>query len=73
MCMKSYISSNLCKGDVGEFNQCQSQLQMLFADGLPGSVTEFMAYRLLYYIMQGSAVGKCKVDKKLTGKTFENS
>lgn len=53
-----HSKSNLCKGDVGEFNQCQSQLQMLFADGLPGSIAEFMAYRLLYYTMQGNAVGK---------------
>lgn len=38
------------KGDLGEYNQCQSQLRGLYALGLPGSVMEFLAYRILYLL-----------------------
>jgi hypothetical protein len=38
-------------GDLGEFNQCLSQLTALFAEGLgdPARVAEFTAYQILYY------------------------
>lgn len=35
-------------GDNAEYNQCQAQLAILYAKGLPGSHAEFGAYRLLY-------------------------
>lgn len=38
------------KGDLGEYNQCQSQLRGLYALGLKGCVTEFLAYRVLYLL-----------------------
>lgn len=38
------------KGDLGEYNQCQSQLRGLYALGIPGSVMEFLAYRILYLL-----------------------
>lgn len=38
------------KGDLGEYNQCQSQLRALYAHGLPGCVMEFLAYRILYLL-----------------------
>lgn len=38
------------KGDLGEYNQCQSQLRSLYAHGLPGCVMEFLAYRILYLL-----------------------
>lgn len=38
------------KGDLGEYNQCQSQLRVLYSHGLPGSAMEFLAYRILYLL-----------------------
>ncbi|WFD24163.1 hypothetical protein MEQU1_002860 [Malassezia equina] len=38
------------RGDLGEYNQCQSQLRTLYALGLPGAVHEFLAYRILYLL-----------------------
>lgn len=38
------------KGDLGEYNQCQSQLRVLYGYGLRGAVVEFTAYRILYLL-----------------------
>ncbi|KAL9933781.1 hypothetical protein V8E36_007439 [Tilletia maclaganii] len=38
------------KGDLGEYNQCQSQLRTLYAYNIPGSEMEFLAYRILYLL-----------------------
>ncbi|XP_057837465.2 SAC3 family protein A isoform X2 [Cryptomeria japonica] len=35
-------------GDMSEFNQCQSQLEGLYAEGIKGCHHEFAAYKLLY-------------------------
>lgn len=42
-------------GDGAEYNQCQTQLAILYAAGLPGSHAEFGGYRLLYQSVHAAA------------------
>ena len=45
---EAHARAALQYGDHAEYNQCQTQLNALHAEGLPGSRAEFLAYRLLY-------------------------
>ncbi|CAG8627034.1 10183_t:CDS:10, partial [Ambispora leptoticha] len=38
------------KGDLGEYNQCQTQLKTLYKQNIAGHIMEFTAYRLLYFL-----------------------
>lgn len=54
------------KGDLGEYNQCQSQLRELYKQNLGGHPTEFKAYRVLYYIYTNNKTDMNDVLSELT-------
>lgn len=52
-------------GDLGEYNQCQSQLRGLYAYGIKGSAMEFLAYRILYLLHTKNRRGESRIDDTL--------
>jgi hypothetical protein len=54
------------KGDLGEYNQCQTQLRALYSLKIGGHPSEFMAYRILYFIHTGNRTGLNEILAELT-------
>ena len=54
------------KGDLGEYNQCQSQLRALYNQSLGGHPAEFLAYRIIYLMYTRNQTDMNDVLKDLT-------
>jgi SAC3 family protein LENG8/THP3 len=56
----------LTVGDMGEYNQCQTQLRALYMQNLGGHPKEFLAYRILYLIYTCNRAGQSDLLADLT-------
>jgi hypothetical protein len=57
------------KGDLGEYNQCQSRLKELYDKGISGNSREFLGYRILYLLHTQNT---SEVSQLLTSLTDED-
>jgi hypothetical protein len=67
--------ARLCleNGDIIEFNQCQSNLKVLYNMGVPGNVMEFTAYRILYLLYERNNSSLVILYKDLTKEMKGNA
>lgn len=60
-------------GDLGEYNQCQTQLKQLYSKGIAGNSMEFLAYRILYMLHTQNRSGKKLFAYSLTAHDVNKS
>ncbi|KAI9256952.1 SAC3/GANP/Nin1/mts3/eIF-3 p25 family-domain-containing protein [Sporodiniella umbellata] len=60
------------KSDLGEYNQCQTQLKGLYMSGIPGNMMEFTAYRILYFLHTQNASDINSTMAELTDNQKQN-
>ncbi|GAA6019456.1 hypothetical protein JCM8202_001816 [Rhodotorula sphaerocarpa] len=60
------------KGDLGEFNQCQSRLRYLYRLGLKGHPMEFLGYRILYLLFSRNRAELNTTLAELTPDEYQN-
>uniref|UniRef100_A0A6B2L178 SAC3/GANP/THP3 conserved domain-containing protein n=1 Tax=Arcella intermedia TaxID=1963864 RepID=A0A6B2L178_9EUKA len=60
--------ARLCleNNDIGEYNQCQSQLLSLYKMKIPGARMEFIAYRILYSLYENNPLNANRMLAELT-------
>lgn len=58
--------------DLDQFNQCQTQLALLYGEGLPGRDIEFLAYKIIYLSCHNIKEDLLILMQSLTKKIKEN-
>jgi hypothetical protein len=59
-------------GDLGEYNQCQTQLRSLYSLKLGGKPAEFLAYRILYFVLTANRTDMNRVLADVTKEDKES-